>query len=102
MHIYIVQQYCKGGKAISKGIALFKEDPDIRAVLLPFKSGSNGLNVVEDTHVFLIEPLLNAAVEAQAIGRVHRIGQDKLTTVHRMIVSFALSLLALLLQKYKY
>ena len=58
----------------------------MRAVLLPFKSGCAGLNVVEATHVFLIEPLLNVAVEAQAIGRVHRIGQAKPTTVHRMIV----------------
>ena len=48
---------------------------EMRAVLLPFKSGCAGLNVVEATHVFLIEPLLNVAVEAQAIGRVHRIGQ---------------------------
>ncbi len=71
-------------------------------MLLPFKSGSNGLNVIEATHVFLMEPLLNAAVEAQAIGRVHRIGQDKPTTVHRMIVSLALNLLALRVQKYKY
>jgi E3 ubiquitin-protein ligase SHPRH len=77
---------CKGTKAISKGLSLFKQDPEVRAVLLPFKSGSNGLNVIEATHVFLIEPLLNVAVEAQAIGRVHRIGQDKPTTVHRMIV----------------
>ena len=68
-------------------------------MLLPFKSGSNGLNVIEATHVFLMEPLLNAAVEAQAIGRVHRIGQDKRTTVHRMIVSFAFNLLALREQK---
>lgn len=58
----------------------------MRAVLLPLKSGCNGLNVVEATHVFLIEPLLNVAMEAQAIGRVHRIGQEKATTVHRMIV----------------
>jgi hypothetical protein len=55
-------------------------------MLLPLKSGCNGLNVVEATHVFLIEPLLNVAMEAQAIGRVHRIGQEKATTVHRMIV----------------
>jgi hypothetical protein len=58
----------------------------MRVVLLPLKSGCNGLNVVEATHVFLIEPLLNVAMEAQAIGRVHRIGQEKATTVHRMIV----------------
>jgi E3 ubiquitin-protein ligase SHPRH len=71
-------------------------------VLLPFQSGSNGLNVIEDTHVFLMEPLLNAAAETQAIGRVHRIGEDKSTTVNHMIVSFALNLVALPVQKYKY
>ena len=82
----IPHQRCKGSKSVSKGVARFKRDPDIRAMLLPFKSGSNGLNVIEATHVFLIEPLLNVAVEAQAIGRVHRIGQSKPTVVHRMIV----------------
>ena len=82
----ISHRRCKGGKSISDGLKAFKQDADMRAVLLPFKSGSNGLNVIEATHVFLIEPILNVAVEAQAIGRIHRIGQDKATTVHRMIV----------------
>lgn len=82
----ISHRRCKGGKAISDGLKAFKQDPDMRAVLLPFKGGSNGLNVIEATHVFLIEPLLNVAVEAQAVGRVHRIGQDRPTTIHRMIV----------------
>ena len=37
-------------------------------LLLPFKNGSNGLNVTEATHVFLIEPLLNVAVEVKRAG----------------------------------
>jgi E3 ubiquitin-protein ligase SHPRH len=82
----ISHRRCKGGNSISDGLKAFKRDPDMRAVLLPFKGGSNGLNVIEATHVFLIEPLLNVAVESQAVGRVHRIGQDRPTTVHRMIV----------------
>ena len=34
----------------------------------------------------LVEPLLNTAVEAQAIGRVHRMSQRHATTVHRFVV----------------
>lgn len=41
---------------------------------------------VEANHVFLLEPLLNAAVEAQAVNRVHRGGQTRPTTVHRFVV----------------
>jgi len=44
-----------------------------------------------------VEPLLNPAVEAQAIGRVHRISQTKPTTIHRFAVadSIEVALLAL-------
>lgn len=39
------------------------------------------------THVFLCEPLINTAIELQAIARVHRIGQHSPTTVWMYLVS---------------
>lgn len=82
---------CKGGQTISKGLKEFKASSDQRVLLLPFKSGSNGLNVTEATHVFLCEPLLNVGVEQQAIGRVHRLGQTRPTVVHRLVVQVQLA-----------
>lgn len=38
------------------------------------------------THVFLCEPLINTAIELQAIARVHRIGQHHPTTVWMYVV----------------
>ncbi|KAH0469033.1 hypothetical protein IEQ34_002265 [Dendrobium chrysotoxum] len=80
----------KGGRKSQAAIAQFKgEQPfkskHIQVLLILIQHGSNGLNLLEAQHVILVEPLLNPAIEAQAIGRVHRIGQEKKTFVHRFI-----------------
>ncbi|KAK7301052.1 hypothetical protein RJT34_11908 [Clitoria ternatea] len=57
-----------------------------QVLLLLIQHGANGLNLLEAQHVVLVEPLLNPAAEAQAISRVHRIGQKNKTLIHRFIV----------------
>ncbi|KAI8935655.1 hypothetical protein NX059_007179 [Plenodomus lindquistii] len=68
------------------GIARFKSDASIEAFLLDAKSDSSGLNLVNATFVFLCEPLINPALELQAVARVHRIGQNRATTVCMYLV----------------
>merc|ERR1719409_1636683 len=55
----------------------FKEDPTVPVILMSLKAGGEGLNLQVATHVFVLEPWWNPAVEMQAIQRAHRIGQTK-------------------------
>ncbi|CAE6041811.1 unnamed protein product [Arabidopsis arenosa] len=89
----------KGGRKSQTAISKFKgseketqktnqkEENPIQVLLLLVQHGANGLNLLEAQHVILVEPLLNPAAEAQAVGRVHRIGQEKPTLVHRFLVT---------------
>mmetsp|Transcript_9849 Transcript_9849/g.24246 ORF Transcript_9849/g.24246 Transcript_9849/m.24246 type:complete len:1443 (-) Transcript_9849:103-4431(-) len=66
-------------------LAAFKEDPSVGAILMSLKAGGEGLNLQEATHVFLLDPWWNPAVEQQAIQRAHRIGQTKEVQAIRFI-----------------
>lgn len=69
------------------GIEKFKSDPSIECFLLHAKAHSAGLNLVVASHVLLCEPLINTAIELQAIARVHRIGQHRATTVWMYLIA---------------
>ncbi|KAJ8399429.1 hypothetical protein AAFF_G00411410 [Aldrovandia affinis] len=69
-----------------ENLSSFKYQEKTNILLLPLHTGSNGLNIIEATHVLLVEPILNPAHELQAIGRVHRIGQNRPTFVHRFLI----------------
>jgi E3 ubiquitin-protein ligase SHPRH len=69
------------------GIERFKTDPAVECFLLHAKAHSAGLNLVVANHVFLCEPLINTAIELQAIARVHRIGQHRTTTVWMYLIT---------------
>ena len=46
-------------------ILRFRTDPDIKVFMLNATSQSSGLTLVAATHVFLVEPILNPAMELQ-------------------------------------
>ena len=64
----------------------FKNDIDIRVLLIPLALGSDGLSIIEASHVFLLEPLINQVSESQAVARIARIGQTLPTVVHKYIL----------------
>eukprot|EP00045_Choanoeca_perplexa_P018077 m.277382 g.277382 ORF g.277382 m.277382 type:complete len:1498 (-) comp17705_c0_seq18:28-4521(-) len=70
-----------------KALARFKADRSQAAICLTLRNGAQGLNLVEANHVVLLEPLMHPGVEAQAISRVHRVGQTRETVVHRFVVA---------------
>ncbi|GJJ71560.1 E3 ubiquitin-protein ligase SHPRH [Entomortierella parvispora] len=65
------------GAANKSAVQEFKSNKDKHVFMLHAKSQSAGLTLVQATHVFICEPLVNPALIAQAVSRVHRIGQTK-------------------------
>jgi SNF2 family DNA or RNA helicase len=63
----------------------FQADPDCRLFLISLKAGGVGLNLTAADYVFILDPWWNPAVEAQAVDRAHRIGQDKRVFVYRLL-----------------
>jgi len=66
-------------------VSRFQTDPDCAAFLISLKAGGLGLNLTAAEYVFLLDPWWNPAVEAQAIDRAHRIGQDRPVFAYRLI-----------------
>merc|ERR1712070_114093 len=66
-------------------LAAFKSNPEIKVILMSLKAGGEGLNLQEASHVFLIEPWWNPAVEMQAIHRAYRIGQTRSVHATRFV-----------------
>jgi superfamily II DNA or RNA helicase len=53
--------------------------------LISLKAGGVGLNLTEADYCFLLDPWWNPATEAQAVDRIHRIGQHRSVMVYRLI-----------------
>src|SRR5205814_7539912 len=53
--------------------------------LISLKAGGFGLNLTEADYCILLDPWWNPATEAQAVDRIHRIGQTRNVMVYRMV-----------------
>uniref|UniRef100_I1QB11 Uncharacterized protein n=1 Tax=Oryza glaberrima TaxID=4538 RepID=I1QB11_ORYGL len=69
-----------------KAIDTFTNDPDCRIFLMSLKAGGVALNLTVASHVFLMDPWWNPAVESQAQDRIHRIGQFKPIRSMRFVI----------------
>jgi superfamily II DNA or RNA helicase len=63
----------------------FQKDQAISVFLISLKAGGVGLNLSAADTVVHFDPWWNAAVEAQATDRTHRIGQTRVVTSYKLI-----------------
>ncbi|XP_058779648.1 ATP-dependent helicase rhp16-like isoform X4 [Vicia villosa] len=65
----------------------FNVEPDCRILLMTFWAGGIPLNLTVASHVFIMDSCWNPALEPQAPGRIHRIGQYKPTRVVKFVIA---------------
>ena len=70
-------------QAALQAIEAFQRDPPTTVFLLSMRSGAVGINLTAANHIFLMEPAFNPALEDQAVGRAHRMGQTRPVTIKK-------------------
>ncbi|CDO95875.1 unnamed protein product [Kluyveromyces dobzhanskii CBS 2104] len=70
----------------AQAVNTFRRDPECTCLFLRSNQEATGLTLVNARHVFIMDPILERSVEAQAISRVHRIGQKHETYVWNFMV----------------
>jgi superfamily II DNA or RNA helicase len=79
----------------------FQNDPNIKIFLISLKAGGLGLNLTAADYVFILDPWWNPAIEAQAVDRAHRIGQDRTVFTYKFITKNSVEEKILALQRSK-
>ena len=70
-----------------KPVQSFQNAQGAAAMLVSLKAAGTGITLHAADYVFLLDPWWNPAVEAQAVDRVHRIGQTNTVFVYRMVTA---------------
>lgn len=74
-------------KERARVLAEFAARPKFTILLLSLRAGGVGLNLTCASRVYMMDPWWSFAVEAQAIDRVHRMGQTEPVKVVRFVVA---------------
>ncbi len=70
-----------------KPVQSFQNADGAAVMLVSLKAAGTGITLHAADYVFLLDPWWNPAVEAQAVDRVHRIGQKSTVFVYRMVTA---------------
>ncbi len=70
-----------------KPVQAFQGASGAAVMLVSLKAAGTGITLHAADYVFLLDPWWNPAVEAQAVDRVHRIGQKSTVFVYRMVTA---------------
>jgi superfamily II DNA or RNA helicase len=70
-----------------KPVQSFQTASGSAVMLVSLKAAGTGITLHAADYVFLLDPWWNPAVEAQAVDRVHRIGQTNTVFVYRMVTA---------------
>ena len=111
-HLALFQEYLKNQKinyAYLDGsvkdrkeqVERFQNDKDTKIFLISLKAGGLGLNLTKAEYVFLLDPWWNPAIEAQAVDRAHRIGQENTVFTYKFITRNSVEEKILSLQQHK-
>jgi superfamily II DNA or RNA helicase len=82
-------------------VEAFQSGSSYPLFLISLKAGGLGLNLTAADYVYLLDPWWNPAVEAQAIDRAHRIGQERPVFASRIVARGTVEEKILDLQKTK-
>ncbi|CAI7661739.1 unnamed protein product [Penicillium crustosum] len=75
-----------GGSGPAKTSSPSPSTPAPTVLLISLRAGGVGLNLTSASNVFVMDPWWSFAIEAQAIDRVHRMGQTRDVNVTRFVV----------------
>ncbi|GAB3588490.1 DEAD/DEAH box helicase [Hymenobacter daeguensis] len=82
-------------------VARFQKNEELKIFLISLKAGGVGLNLTAADYVFILDPWWNPAVEAQAVDRAHRIGQQRPVFTYKFITQNTVEEKILALQRRK-
>lgn len=74
-------------KARQAEVDRFQTDASVPVFLISLKAGGTGLNLTGADVVIHLDPWWNPAAEAQATDRAHRIGQTRVVTSYKLVVT---------------